>query len=146
MTTLLSSREAHPDVDILTDGIDMATVVMHQQVVGVATNSDSQWSRDGQNMIEELPVPEDTATTVDSTVPIIPDDDQPMVAVTSEEEKYLVCDCAASRNNTAQGSTEVQDYQTFAELLLTARIGASLTVIGNGTIGLLGEVKVKKTH
>ena len=44
----------------------------------------------------------ETATTVDSTVPVIPDDDQPMVAVTSEEEKYLVCDSAASRNNIAQ--------------------------------------------
>ena len=70
------------------------------------------------------------------------DDDQPLVAVTTDEEKYLVYDCAASRNNIAQGSTEVQDYQTLAELLLTARIGASPTVIGNGTIGLLGEVKV----
>ena len=93
-------------------------------------------------MIEEPPLLMDTATTVDSTVPVIPDDDHTMVAVTSEEEKYLVCDSAASRNNIAQGSTEVKDYQTLAELLLTARIGASLTVIGNGTIGLLGEVKV----
>ena len=86
-------------------------------------------------MIEEPPVSNASTTT-------IPDDDQPIVAVTSDEEKYLVCDSAASRNNIAQGSTEVRDYQTLPELLLTARIGASLTVIGNGTIGILGEVKV----
>ena len=86
-------------------------------------------------MIEE-PLTANTSTTT------IPDDDQPIVAVTTDEEKYLVCDSAASRNNIAQGSAEVRDYQTLPELLLTARIGASLTVIGNGTIGLLGEVKV----
>ena len=49
---------------------------------------------------------------------------------------------AASRNSISQGSTEVQDFETSAESLLTAGIGSSLTVIGNGTIGLLGEVKV----
>ena len=31
-------------------------------------NSDSQWTRDGQNMIKEPPVQEDTVTTLDSTV------------------------------------------------------------------------------
>ena len=93
-------------------------------------------------MIEEYSVPQDSAATVDSTVPTLPDDDQPMVAVTSEEEKYLVCNCAASRNNISQGSTVVHEYETVAEILLTTRIGAALTVIGNGTIGLLGEVKV----
>ena len=36
-------------------------------------------------MIEEPPLLMDTATTVDFTVPVIPDDDQPMVAVTSDE-------------------------------------------------------------
>ena len=86
-------------------------------------------------MIEEPPAANASTTT-------IPDDDHPIVLVTSDEEKYLVCDSAASRNNIAQGSTEVHNYQTLSELLLTARIGASLTVIGNGTIGLLGEVKV----
>jgi len=95
-------------------------------------------------MVEEPSIPESTAVTEDVTVPMIPDDDQPIVAVTTEEEKYLVCDSAASRNNIAQGTTEVKDYQTLEELLLTARIGASLTVIGNGTIGFLGEVKEKK--
>ena len=93
-------------------------------------------------MIEEPSAPENTVTAEDSTIPTIPDNDQPMVAVTSEEEKYLVCDNAASQNNIAQGSTEISDYQTLAELLLSARIGSSLTVIGNGTIGLLCEVKV----
>ena len=93
-------------------------------------------------MIEEPSALENTATVEDSTIPTIPDDDQPMVAVTSDEEKYLMCDSAASRNNIAQGSTEISDYQTLTELLLTARIGSSLTIIGTGTIGLLGEVKV----
>ena len=46
----------------------------------------------------------------DPTVTTMPDNDQPMIAVTSDEEKYLVCDSAASRNNIAQGSTEVHDY------------------------------------
>ena len=86
-------------------------------------------------MIEEPPAEDASVTTK-------PDDDQPIVAVTSEEEKYLVCDSAASRNNIAQGPAEVHNYQTLSELLLTARIGASLSVIGNGTIGLHGEVKV----
>ena len=86
-------------------------------------------------MIEEPPAE-------DASVTAIPDDDQPIVAVNTEEEKYLICDCAASRNNLSFGSTEVHDFTTLAESLLTARIGASLTVIGNGTIGLLGEVKV----
>ena len=93
-------------------------------------------------MVEEPFTPESPAVTEDFTVPMIPDDDQPIVAVITEEEKYLVCDSAASRNNIAQGITEVKYYQTLEELLLTARIGTSLTVIGNGTIGLLGEVKV----
>jgi hypothetical protein len=86
-------------------------------------------------MIEEPPV-------VNSSTPMIPDDDQPIIAVISEEEKYLICDSAASRNNISLGSTDVQDFKTSTESLLTARIGSSLTVIGNGTIGLLGEVKV----
>ena len=44
-------------------------------------------------MIEEP----SATTTEDPTVPIIPDDDQPMVAVTSEEEKYLVCEIPSPR-------------------------------------------------
>ena len=105
-------------------------------------NSNTQWTRDGQHMIEEPTVPDDPATTLDSTVPSLPDYDQPMVAVTTDEDMYLICDCGASRNNISLGSTEVDDFTTLAESLLTARIGVSLTVIGNGTIGLLGEVKV----
>jgi hypothetical protein len=93
-------------------------------------------------MIAEPSTPVSTVTTDNSTVPTIPDDDQPIVAFSSEEEKYLICDSAASRNNISLGSTDVQDYRTLHESLLTARIGSSLTVIGNGTIGLLGEVKV----
>ena len=93
-------------------------------------------------MIEEPFTPESLVTTDNSTVPMIPDDEQPIIAVTSEEEKYLICDSAASRNNISDGSTAIQDFRTLNESLLTARIGSSLTVIGNGTIGLLGEVKV----
>ena len=93
-------------------------------------------------MVEEPSTSESTATAENSTIPTIPDDDQLIIAVTSEEEKYLICDSPASRNNISNGSTEVQDFMTSAESLLTARIGSSLTVIGNGTIGLLGEVKV----
>jgi len=102
---------------------------------GRSNNNNTQWTRDGQHMIEEPPV-------VNSSTPMIPDDDQPIIAVISEEEKYLICDSAASRNNISLGSTDVQDFKTSTESLLTARIGSSLTVIGNGTIGLLGEVKV----
>ena len=43
-------------------------------------------------MVEEPFISESTAVTEDFTVPMIPDDDQPIVAVTTEEEKYLVCD------------------------------------------------------
>ena len=102
-------------------------------------NTETRWTRDGQNMIEE---PGSTLTTDNSATPMIPDDDQPIIAVISEDEKYLICDSAASRNNISLGSTDVQDFRTSTESLLTARIGSSLTVIGNGTIGLLGEVKV----
>ena len=102
-------------------------------------NTETRWTRDGQNMIEDSPTPVSTATTDNFT---ILDDDQPIIAVSSEEEKYLICDSAASRNNISLGSTDVQDFITSEESLLTARIGTSLTVIGNGTIGLLGEVKV----
>ena len=93
-------------------------------------------------MIEDPLTPVSTASTDSFTIPTIPDDDQPIVAVSTEEEKYLICDSAASRNNISLGSTEIQDYKTATETLLTARIGSSLTVIGNGTIGLLGEVKI----
>ena len=86
-------------------------------------------------MIMEPPVADTSITTTS-------DHDHPIVLVTSDEEKYIICDSAASRNNIAQGSVEVHDYQTSSEMLLTARIGASLTIVGNGTIGLLGEVKV----
>ena len=103
------------------------------------SNTETRWTRDGQNMIEDSPTPVSTATTDSFT---ILDDDQPIIAVSSEEEKYLICDSAASRNNISLGSTDVQDFITSEESLLTARIGSSLTVIGNGTIGLLGEVKV----
>ena len=113
-----------------------------RSVTSARGNSESRWTRDGQNMIEDPLTPVSTASTDNSTVPMIPDDDQPIIAVSTEEEKYLICDSAASRNNISLGSTDVQDYRTSDESLLTARIGSSLTVIGNGTIGLLGEVKV----
>ena len=48
-------------------------------------NSETRWTRDGQNMVEEPFTLENPAVTEDFTVPMIPDDDQPIVAVTTEE-------------------------------------------------------------
>ena len=73
-------------------------------------------------MVEEPSTSESTATTENSTIPMIPDDDQLIIAVTSEEEKYLICDSAASRNNISLGSTEVQDFKSSAESLLTPEL------------------------
>ena len=62
-------------------------------------------------MIEEPFAPESLVTTDNSTVPMLPDDEQPIIAVTSEEEKYLIGDSAASRNNISDGSTAIQDFE-----------------------------------
>ena len=46
-------------------------------------------------MIEEPPAEDASVTT-------IPDEDQPIVAVTSEEEKYLICDCCIKKQHLAR--------------------------------------------